>query len=138
LTRLSALSFIWSAIKILYSFTLAEILPYILEFLGHNYIGTENLLLGLLREGESVAARVLENLGADPTNIRTQASIMFSFIPFTYIYYIRTCFHLNLCLCVCAPLEGNRLFAWLVRVVTMLVLEVVIARCQLWRNMAPI
>ncbi|WVZ18623.1 hypothetical protein V8G54_005945 [Vigna mungo] len=41
--------------------------------LGHNYIGSEHLLLGLLREGEGVAARVLENLGADPTNIRTQA-----------------------------------------------------------------
>ncbi|CAL0306729.1 unnamed protein product [Lupinus luteus] len=40
--------------------------------LGHNYIGSEHLLLGLLREGEGVAARVLENLGADPTNIRTQ------------------------------------------------------------------
>ncbi|KAL0380286.1 UNVERIFIED_CONTAM: ATP-dependent Clp protease ATP-binding subunit ClpACD4B, chloroplastic [Sesamum angustifolium] len=34
--------------------------------LGHNYIGSEHLLLGLLREGEGVAARVLENLGADP------------------------------------------------------------------------
>ena len=31
--------------------------------LGHNYIGTEHLLLGLIREGERVAARVLENLG---------------------------------------------------------------------------
>lgn len=41
---------------------------------GHNYIGSEHLLLGLLREGEGVAARVLENLGADPNNIRTQAS----------------------------------------------------------------
>jgi len=41
--------------------------------LGHNYIGSEHLLLGLLREGEGVAARVLENLGADPGNIRTQA-----------------------------------------------------------------
>ncbi|GBG71007.1 hypothetical protein CBR_g8305 [Chara braunii] len=40
--------------------------------LGHNYIGTEHLLLGLLREGEGVAARVLENLGADSSNIRTQ------------------------------------------------------------------
>jgi len=40
--------------------------------LGHNYIGTEHLLLGLLREGEGVAARVLENLGADPTKIRNQ------------------------------------------------------------------
>ncbi|CAA0806881.1 Chaperone protein ClpC1- chloroplastic [Striga hermonthica] len=38
----------------------------------HNYIGSEHLLLGLLREGEGVAARVLENLGADPSNIRTQ------------------------------------------------------------------
>ncbi|KAL6584369.1 ATP-dependent Clp protease ATP-binding subunit ClpA cd4b, chloroplastic [Orobanche minor] len=40
--------------------------------LAHNYIGSEHLLLGLLREGEGVAARVLENLGADPSNIRTQ------------------------------------------------------------------
>eukprot|EP00894_Picocystis_sp_ML_P000166 jgi/Pico_ML_1/50683/g1850.t1 len=40
--------------------------------LGHNYIGSEHLLLGLLREGEGVAARVLENLGADPAKIRTQ------------------------------------------------------------------
>ncbi|KAF5757998.1 putative ClpA/B family, UVR domain, AAA+ ATPase domain, Clp ATPase, Clp domain superfamily [Helianthus annuus] len=43
--------------------------------LGHNYIGSEHLLLGLLREGDGVAARVLENLGADPSNIRTQASL---------------------------------------------------------------
>ncbi|KIY94281.1 ATP-dependent Clp protease ATP-binding subunit ClpC [Monoraphidium neglectum] len=41
--------------------------------LGHNYIGTEHILLGLLREGEGVAARVLETLGADPSKIRTQA-----------------------------------------------------------------
>ncbi|CAM8984295.1 unnamed protein product [Rhodiola kirilowii] len=40
--------------------------------LGHNYIGSEHLLLGLLREGEGVAARVLENLGADASSIRTQ------------------------------------------------------------------
>ena len=40
--------------------------------LGHNYIGTEHILLGLLREGEGVAARVLETLGADPAKIRTQ------------------------------------------------------------------
>ncbi|KAJ7562892.1 hypothetical protein O6H91_03G087700 [Diphasiastrum complanatum] len=40
--------------------------------LGHNYIGSEHLLLGLLREGEGVAARVLENLGADASNIRAQ------------------------------------------------------------------
>jgi len=68
--------------------------------LGHNYIGTEHLLLGLLRESEYTkqseeglygmhvrytgtvygipytqkAARVLENLGADPTKIRNQVS----------------------------------------------------------------
>ena len=35
--------------------------------LGHNYIGTEHLLLGLIREGEGVAARVLTGLGADST-----------------------------------------------------------------------
>jgi ATP-dependent Clp protease ATP-binding subunit ClpC len=40
--------------------------------LGHNYIGTEHLLLGLIREGEGVAARVLENLTVDLTKIRTQ------------------------------------------------------------------
>ena len=39
---------------------------------GHNYIGTEHILLGLLREGEGVASRVLETLGADPQKIRTQ------------------------------------------------------------------
>ncbi|KAL3153506.1 ATP-dependent Clp protease ATP-binding subunit ClpA cd4a, chloroplastic [Trebouxia sp. C0009 RCD-2024] len=39
--------------------------------LGHNYIGTEHILLGLLREGEGVAARVMETLGADPGKIRT-------------------------------------------------------------------
>jgi ATP-dependent Clp protease ATP-binding subunit ClpC len=33
--------------------------------LGHNYIGTEHILLGLLREGEGVAAQVLQKLGAD-------------------------------------------------------------------------
>lgn len=40
--------------------------------LGHNYIGTEHLLLGLLREGEGVAARVLENLSLDLSKVRTQ------------------------------------------------------------------
>jgi len=33
--------------------------------LGHSYVGTEHILLGLLREGEGIAARVLENLGVD-------------------------------------------------------------------------
>lgn len=41
---------------------------------GHSYIGTEHILLGLLREGEGIAARVLEALGADPVKIRNQVS----------------------------------------------------------------
>jgi ATP-dependent Clp protease ATP-binding subunit ClpC len=40
--------------------------------LGHNYIGTEHLLLGLIREGEGVAARVLENLSVDLSKVRSQ------------------------------------------------------------------
>jgi ATP-dependent Clp protease ATP-binding subunit ClpC len=40
--------------------------------LGHNYIGTEHLLLGLIREGEGVAARVLEAMGADLDRVRAQ------------------------------------------------------------------
>jgi ATP-dependent Clp protease ATP-binding subunit ClpC len=39
---------------------------------GHNYIGTEHLLLGLLREGEGVAAQVLVRLGGDLSAIRQQ------------------------------------------------------------------
>lgn len=38
--------------------------------LGHNYIGTEHLLLGVVREGEGVAAQVLVNLGADLATVR--------------------------------------------------------------------
>jgi hypothetical protein len=38
--------------------------------LGHNYIGTEHILLGLIREGEGVAAQVLVNLGADLSAVR--------------------------------------------------------------------
>nr|YP_010851497.1 Clp protease ATP binding subunit [Echinothamnion hookeri]WGH14289.1 Clp protease ATP binding subunit [Echinothamnion hookeri] len=40
--------------------------------LGHNYIGTEHLLMGLVREGEGVAARVLENLAVNVASIRTE------------------------------------------------------------------
>ena len=40
--------------------------------LGHNYIGTEHLLLGLICEGEGVAARVLENLGVDLSKVRSE------------------------------------------------------------------
>jgi ATP-dependent Clp protease ATP-binding subunit ClpC len=42
--------------------------------LNHNYIGTEHLLLGLIREGEGVAARVLTNLGVDPAKVRLQTT----------------------------------------------------------------
>ena len=40
--------------------------------LGHNYIGTEHILLGLIREGEGVAAQVLVKLGADLARVREQ------------------------------------------------------------------
>jgi len=40
--------------------------------LGHNYIGTEHMLLGLVREGEGVAAQVLVSLGADLSRVRQQ------------------------------------------------------------------
>ena len=84
---------------------------------GHNYIGSEHLLLGLLREGEGVAARVLENLGADPSNIRTQASVSFSF-SLLHIFFV-TC-KLNKFLWVV------RLLEWWVKVLRLLelVLEV--------------
>jgi ATP-dependent Clp protease ATP-binding subunit ClpA len=40
--------------------------------LGHDYIGTEHILLGLIREGEGVAAQVLVRLGADLNRVRQQ------------------------------------------------------------------
>jgi ATP-dependent Clp protease ATP-binding subunit ClpC len=40
--------------------------------LGHDYIGTEHILLGLIREGDGVAAQVLVTLGADPNGVRQQ------------------------------------------------------------------
>ncbi len=40
--------------------------------LGHSYIGTEHILLGLVRESEGVAARVLSNLGVDPDKARRE------------------------------------------------------------------
>ena len=40
--------------------------------IGHNYIGTEHILLGLIREGEGVAAQVLVRLGADLNRVRQQ------------------------------------------------------------------
>jgi ATP-dependent Clp protease ATP-binding subunit ClpC len=41
--------------------------------LGHNYIGTEHLLLGLVRDGEGVAAQVLVSLGADLSTVAIEA-----------------------------------------------------------------
>ncbi len=40
--------------------------------LGHNYIGTEHILLGLVREGQGVAAQVLGESGADPARVRRE------------------------------------------------------------------
>jgi ATP-dependent Clp protease ATP-binding subunit ClpC len=45
---------------------------------GHNYIGTEHILLGLLREGEGVAAQVLVKLGADLNRVRQQVHQLIS------------------------------------------------------------
>jgi ATP-dependent Clp protease ATP-binding subunit ClpA len=42
------------------------------RLLNHDYIGTEHILLGLIREGEGVAAQVLVNLGADLARVRQQ------------------------------------------------------------------
>jgi ATP-dependent Clp protease ATP-binding subunit ClpC len=44
------------------------------RLLGHSYIGTEHILLGLLSEGEGEAARVLTGLGADPNEVRQQVT----------------------------------------------------------------
>ncbi len=46
--------------------------------LGHNYIGTEHILLGLIREGEGVAAQVLVKLGADLGRVRQQVQQLLS------------------------------------------------------------
>jgi ATP-dependent Clp protease ATP-binding subunit ClpA len=44
--------------------------------LGHNYIGTEHILLGLIREGDGVAAQVLIRLGADLNRVRQQVILL--------------------------------------------------------------
>src|SRR3970040_857261 len=43
---------------------------------NHNYIGTEHLLLGLVREGEGVAARVLDSLGVELAKVRTAVEVI--------------------------------------------------------------
>ncbi len=47
--------------------------------LGHNYIGTEHLLLGVMREGEGVGAQVLVKLGADRSRVREQVIQLLQF-----------------------------------------------------------
>ena len=42
----------------------------------HNYIGTEHILLGLLRESDSVAAKVLNNLGVELTTVRSKVEFI--------------------------------------------------------------
>jgi len=44
--------------------------------LGHNYIGTEHILLGLVREDEGVAAEVLAGMGVSPSNVRDRVATM--------------------------------------------------------------
>ena len=48
---------------------------------GVNYVGTEHILLGLIREGEGVAAQVLLNLGANPDKIRKQVLAFLGVLP---------------------------------------------------------
>ncbi len=50
--------------------------------MGHNYIGTEHILLGLLREGEGVAARVLNSLGINIENVKEKVKEILSRYPF--------------------------------------------------------
>ncbi|MEW6424700.1 MAG: ATP-dependent Clp protease ATP-binding subunit [Bacillota bacterium] len=49
--------------------------------MGHNYVGTEHLLLGLIREGEGVAAQVLTSLGADADKVRQVVLQMLGGVP---------------------------------------------------------
>ena len=66
--------------------------------LGHNYIGTEHLLLGLLREGEGVAVRILLDVGAAPGAIRDELLLLLGGArgktppprPQTWEYAVRT------------------------------------------------
>ena len=51
------------------------------RLLGHNYVGTEHILLGLIREGEGVAAQVLQNLGADLDRVRNQVIHLLGGVP---------------------------------------------------------
>ena len=58
--------------------------------LGHNYIGTEHILLGLIREGEGVAAQVLVKLGADLGRVRQQ---VIQFLAYHIVVVLSRCIH---------------------------------------------
>lgn len=51
------------------------------RLLGHNYVGTEHILLGLIREGEGVAAQVLQNLNAELERVRNQVVHLLGGVP---------------------------------------------------------
>jgi ATP-dependent Clp protease ATP-binding subunit ClpC len=51
--------------------------------LGHNYVGTEHLLLGLIREGEGMAAKVLLELGVDRKRVREETLKLLGGTPTT-------------------------------------------------------
>ena len=46
-----------------------------MDLTGHSYIGTEHLLLGMLRESEGVAAKVFNALQVDPAKVRSQVNV---------------------------------------------------------------
>ena len=51
--------------------------------LNHNVVGTEHLLMGLLREGEGIGAKALKNMGLDLKQVRQQIEMMIGVGPFT-------------------------------------------------------
>ena len=53
--------------------------------LGHDYIGTEHILLGIAEENDGVAARILLGLGADPDKIRTEVADMLPSTPIGWV-----------------------------------------------------
>ena len=58
---------------------------------NHNYIGTEHLLLGLVREGDGVAAKVLNNLGVELSKVRSAVEFIIGRgeIPFERVDHLR-------------------------------------------------
>ena len=55
--------------------------------LGHNYIGTEHLLLGLVKEGEGMAYRVLLNLGLDLDKLRNEVMVLSLSVQISWPYW---------------------------------------------------